>query len=341
MDATRATGVLERTVAAAAEFRGAGSGQAFARVDETYDETLAALRWLVDHDLGDDALRLACGLMPYWAARNRNAEGAAWLEVALAAPVTDRRRRARGLHDLGQLLFWQGRYVAAEQQFEEAEALARGVGDVNLIALALAGRARIALGTDLEAARRLCRTALELTESAGDSQGRSSALHVLGVAAQMAGDLAEAKQAMSQRIEAGRRAGNLALVSSEAGNLCMVERQLGNLSTAERLGREALEIDVRRGDGRSIPWKVNGLAAVAAAAGNLELAARLIGVADKTMEAAGGEWPPDELVQYNETLEILRAGLGSEELERQRTSGLAMDFNLAMEIALGRSELAE
>ena len=88
-------------------------------------------------------------------------------------------------------------------------------------------------------------------------------MHVLGVAAQMAGDLLEARDLMSQRIAIGRETGNFATVSSEAGNLSMVERQLGNLDRAEALAREALDIDCRRGDDMSVPWKVNGLAAVA------------------------------------------------------------------------------
>jgi hypothetical protein len=84
-------------------------------------------------------------------------------------------------------------------------------------------------------------------------------MHVLGVAAQMAGDCLEARELMSRRIALAREQGNIATVRSEAGNLSMVERQLGNLDEAE-----GLDIDYRREDDMAIPWKVNGLAAVAA-----------------------------------------------------------------------------
>ena len=161
------------------------------------------------------------------------------------------------------------------------------------------GLARIALRShDFDAARRLCREALAVTEGTDDPSGHSSAMHVLGVAAQMAGDFLEARAVMSQRIARARERGNLAPVSSEAGNLSMVERQLGNLDAAEALAREALDIDFRRADELSIPWKVNAMAAVAKDRGEFDRAAALLGVADATMAASGGAWPPDELVHY-------------------------------------------
>src|SRR5205814_2324324 len=129
---------------------------------------------------------------------------------------------------------------------------------------ALVGLARIALRTDPGEARRLCREALAVTEGTDDKAGRSSAMHVLGVAAQMLGDFPEAREVMSRRIADAREQGNLATISSEAGNLSMVERQLGNLDGAEALSREALDIAYRRGDEMAIPWMVNGLAAVTA-----------------------------------------------------------------------------
>jgi len=294
------------------------------------------LRWFVESRRPDQALTMASTLSPYWTATKRIEEGVSWLSASLTIPGADPVRSAQAFHDLGMLLFWQGKYEEALGHFETSEAVARAAGDVNVTALALAGQARVALRSDVEQARRLCREALELTEGASDALGRSSALHVLGVAAQMTGDLDEAKRVMSERLAIGRQTGNLPLISSEAGNLCMVERQLGNLEAAELLGREALEIDVRRRDARSIPWKVNGLAAVAAAAGEDERAARLIGVADATMEQSGGAWPPDEQVQYTETVEVLAGRLGEDEFNRLRAAGHETDVDAALAFALRR-----
>ena len=148
-------------------------------------------------------------------------------------------------------------------------------------------------------------------------------MHVLGVAAQMAGDLREAREVMSARIALGREQGNFGTISSEAGNLSMVERQLGNLDEAEALAREALEIDCRRGDELAIPWKINGLAAVAADRAQFDRAATLIGAADATMETGGGKWPPDELQHYERTTAVLTEAMDREAFEQARGVGRA------------------
>jgi hypothetical protein len=63
--------------------------------------------------------------------------------------------------------------------------------------------------------------------------GTGIPVHVLGVAAQMSGDLLEARELMTERMALARELGSYAGVASEAGNLSMVERQLGNLERAE------------------------------------------------------------------------------------------------------------
>jgi non-specific serine/threonine protein kinase len=163
-------------------------------------------------------------------------------------------------------------------------------------------------------------------------------MHVLGVAAQMGGDFKEAKDVMSRRIALAREKGDLYTISSEGGNLSMVERQLGNLEAAESLAAEALEIDFQSGNEMVIPWKVNGLAAVAAERGELDRAAALIGIADFTLEAAGGAWPPDELAQYERTVAIVTEGLGTAELDRARNAARAMTTAEAVAFALRASE---
>jgi tetratricopeptide (TPR) repeat protein len=238
------------------------------------------------------------------------------------------------LYDAGYLAFWHGDDERSSSLQQQAVALGRQTNNPTITALALAGLARIALRTDVEAARQLCREALSVTENTADRAGRSSAMHVLGVAAQMAGDLIEAREVMAQRIALGRETGNLAIVSSEAGNLSMVERQLGNLDEAEALAREALSIDYQRGDELAIPWKVNGLAAVAADRGEFGRAATLIGIADAAMAAAGGAWPPDELINYNRTVALLTERMGTAEFERVRAAGHLMEMSQAVKYAL-------
>jgi tetratricopeptide (TPR) repeat protein len=267
-------------------------------------------------------------------ATKRLEEGCACFDQVLAMPGGDDAYRGRALFDAGYLAFWKGDHERSSLLQQRALALGHQSDNPTIIALALVGLARIALRTDLEEARRLCREALAATAGTMDQAGRSSAMHVLGVTAQMAGDFQEARALMSERIALARELGNLATVSSEAGNLSMVERQLGNLEMAEALAHEALDIDYRRGDELAIPWKINGLAAVAADRGEFDRAAVLIGAADATMEAAGGAWPPDELIHYERTISVLRDALGPIAFARARAVGHSMTTSEAVDFAL-------
>ena len=180
----------------------------------------------------------------------------------------------------------------------------------------------------------LLRRALEVTQGHPDLAGRSHALHVLGVALQMSGDLEGARDVMTERIRIARETGNEFVVWVESANLSMVERQLGNLDEGARLSRTSLAIVHRQGDELAMPWVLNGLAAVLAAGGDHDRAATILGAAEAMLARAGGEWPPDERQQYEGTLAILTAALTPEELAARRARGAAMTMDEAVAYAL-------
>ena len=190
----------------------------------------------------------------------------------------------------------------------------------------IAGSARVALDSDPGTAVRLLEEALAATADLPDSEGRSSADHVLGVALQMTGDLEGTREVMRARLERARKNGHEYAVAIESANLSMVERQLGNVDAAEELSLDALRISSRSRNEIMVPWVINGLAAVTAARGRLERAAVLLGVAEALLGRAGGQWPPDEREQYERTLAIVSASLSSEPLERARAAGHAMSL---------------
>jgi non-specific serine/threonine protein kinase len=337
MDAQIAESLLKQTEVAGPALRGPDAKAVFDQFEQQYNDLLAALQWFIDQGRADESLRLGSSLVPFWMATKRLDEGFAWFERILALPGGQDAYRGRALFDAGYLAFWRGDYEQSFTLQSQAVELGRQSNSPTVTALALVGLARIALRTDVEVARRLCREALAVTEGTDDLSGRSSAMHVLGVAAQMAGDFLEAREVMSQRIALARQLGNIATISMESGNLSMVERQLGNLDAAEALAREALEIDYERGDAQAIPWKINGLAAVARDRSEFVRAAKLIGIADATMEAAGGAWPPDELVHYEHTVTTLREAMGLAEFERVRMLGYSMALRDAVDFAVGAS----
>ena len=163
---------------------------------------------------------------------------------------------------------------------------------------------------------------------------RSNALHVLGVAAQVAGELQGARGFMTQRIELARELGDLALVGTESSNLSMVERQLGNLERAEQLATESLQLEARRGDEWAIPYTVNGLAAIAVETGAFERAATLLAAAATLQERQGNAWPPDEAPHFERSRAAVTERLDRELLEQAWSAGEHMSFAQAVRYAL-------
>jgi tetratricopeptide (TPR) repeat protein len=332
MDAATA----DRLLAAAQEARAAmrsGDDAAVDRLEARYPELREAMDWNLEQGRLDQADRLAAALVPFWIATKRIDEGQAWFEGAIPEPGTDA-RRARAEYDHGYLAFFAGHYDLAETRFADARRLASVTGDADVEALALAGSARVALIADPAEAVRLLREAIGVTADLPDSDGRSSANHVLGVALQMAGDLQGARDVMTERLDHARAAGNDFVVAVESANLSMVERKLGHLDAAEALSLEALRIVRRKHDEMAIPWVINGLAAVTAAQGRLERGATLTGAAESLLEQAGGEWPADEREQYDGAVAIVKAGLAPPAFDAARATGRAMSLDEAVTYAM-------
>lgn len=334
MDALTATALLDLAEDVGPRLRGLDAKALFERLAQRHDELLVAMRWFLDEGRTDDALRLGSALAPFWTANKLLDEGSACLERALAAPGGSGALRGQAFFDQGLLVFWTGDDDRAATLHRRALEIGREIGEPTVIAQALTGLARVALRADVAAARDLCREALAVTEGTTDRLGRSNAMHVLGVAAQMAGDFTEARTFMTARIDLAEQLGNMLAVAAECGNLSMVERQLGNLDRAEELAHEALEIIYRRGDGWALPYALSGLAAVATDRGAFERAAILLGAAEAMIAAAASDWPPDERPHYERMLAALPAGMGPVAFDRARATGRAMTPPEAVTVAL-------
>ena len=334
MDATTAQALVAFAEDTTAALSGLEAKLASHRLEGRYGELLSAIQWSLDQRRTDEALRLATALATFWRVSRRLSEGLDSCERVLQSAGGDEVRRGRLGYEAGMLAFWMGNDDRASTLMQQGLEIGRRAADPTLTALALCGLARIALRTDVAKARRLCRDALDVTEGTADRAGRSSAIHVLGVAAQMAGDLEQARTFMTERIALTRAMGNYAGVSMESSNLSMVERRLGNLGQAERLAREALEIFVRREDHWAVPFALNGLAAVARDRGEFARAATLLAAADHLLHDQGAAWPPDERKHYDQTSATTQEALAPADFERAMASGRAMSAAQAVVFAL-------
>jgi tetratricopeptide (TPR) repeat protein len=200
MDAARVDRLIATAEDARAAMRRGENAAGIEAFEASYPDMREALDWLVTGGRADDAFRLSAALTQFWMSSGRVEEGIAWLEGAVAIGDGSDAGRARGLHDLGYLAFFSGGYDAAQRRFAESRELAERAGDRNIVALALAGSARVRLHDDPAAAVGLQREAMAITGDLPGSAGRSSAEHVLGVALQLAGDLEGARDVMTIRL---------------------------------------------------------------------------------------------------------------------------------------------
>ena len=335
MDVRTAESLLNLAEDASARARQPGSKAAIDSLESRYGDLVSALEWFIDQERTDDALRLANALYRFWISKQEFDEGELWFDRVLGAPGGNTSLRGKASINAGFMPFWLGQDDRAAAHFGRGLEIGRQLGDGPMISLALGGLARVALRTDVAEGRRLAGEALAVSEEAADEHGRSNALHLLGVGAQIAGDLLDARDWMTKRLALVRATGNEFLIASEASNLSMVERQLGNLDSAEALAREALQICGRIGDEFTRPFAISGLAAIATERREFDRAATLVGVAEAIMEAQHMAWPPDERPHYERMLAVLPDAMGSDEFDRARAVGRSMTSNEASNLALG------
>ena len=337
MNSTKAISLLELAEQMSSSLGGPTAAESLEHLDARSGEMQTAIAWFVDARRTNEALRLAIALYRFWIRKRRFEDGDRSFRRVLESRAGDECLRARGFINAGFMPFWMGDDDRARSLFSEGLELARQLGDAPLISQALGGLARVTLRTDVPGARRLAREALKVSDAAGDDAGRSNALHLLGVGAQTAGDLVEAREWMTQRLALVRSQGIEFLVASEASNLSMVERQLGNLGAAEELAREALELGMRIGDEFTKPFAIAGLAAIATERGDGERAATLLGAVEAMMEAQKMEWPPDERPHYEHMLAALPNAMGTAQFERARMTGRSMPSAEAVALALAKA----
>ena len=223
MDQSTAASLLELAERAREGMRGHDRSAAIDELEPHYPDLLAALDWWHTREQTVDADRLATALVPFWMATQRIGDGDRWFAQALPDEIDDP-RRARAVYDHGYLVFWAGRYELAAERFEQARALAAD-RDPTVVALALAGSARVALDTDPREAVRILRDGLAVTDGTDDVEGRSSVTHVLGVALQMSGDLEGARDVMSERLATARASPDRAAVRRSRRRALINERR--------------------------------------------------------------------------------------------------------------------
>jgi predicted ATPase/DNA-binding SARP family transcriptional activator len=251
------------------------------------DNLRAALRWSTGVGDSDLSLRLAMACAPVFWYLNP-AEGRRWLELTLRARSrrTSPELRADALYRLGYLANDGGDHAAAAHYLRQSVAESRACGDRRLLAEALI---ELSSATWAEApesiaeARALVEEAHGIYEALADLEGIALALRQLGELNREAGDLRAARRLLERALSMQPIERVAAAIVHALGDVALDEHNFGR---AESCYRESLtRVMWDSGNERYAAYALAGLAAVAAARGDLQKAGRLWGAVERIEES--------------------------------------------------------
>ena len=349
---------------------GVGHRAHLAELDAAIDDFHAALGWAVRRPGGHEALRLCAGLAWYWLARDSHGEALRWSEQALSLPSADADAvlRARVLCLAGACLWGLGRAGEQPPILAEAEALARSHADPVQLARLLESRAVFASGvgqfdvadTYAEEALSLAGTddwtcamaarasvlaappgallheradrAVALLERAGNHFHLASMLASAAYGALGEGNAAAAMAYIERAVPIARELDNPHMWMLVRGNAAMAALLAGDVEAARSAFRDELRLSRELGFLPFVFEGLRGLAAIAAADGDPDRAARLCGAAERHRHDQPDDAPQAQLDAT--FLDAARARCGADAWEAAFRDGAELSVGDAIGYAL-------
>jgi predicted ATPase/DNA-binding SARP family transcriptional activator len=316
--------------------KGPGQARWFARLDADAENLRAATAWALADGDTDTALRLAGGIVRFWAARGALTERRELLATALAAGAGSPGPRLDALHAAGVMAAEAGDFEAAGIHFGTALDLARAVSDRARIARLESNLGTLAMyaGDHEQAVRRYERGA-DISRELGDPFGLSLVIQNLAIAYDGVGRRERAIALLEESVELARRAGDSAHTASALRTLARV--LLAGEADRERamaLIRESLTHSISLGDRPGMIECLETVAGEAGRSGDVRTGALLVGAAEAARAAAGAIRQPDETAWVEATTASLRVALGGEAFETALADGAALPLEDAVERAL-------
>ena len=367
----RAFAALARGIAP--QMFGPGEQVSLERLEADHDNLRAALGWLVERGHGAEALKLVGSLWWLWFSHGHLAEGSSWVERALALDGQPSRERVRALRAGSHLAWWQGNYAAADDYNVELEQCAAAIDDAWGLAWAPMGQGAVELFSDPRNALALFEDSRRRFEELGRHWEAGYALQVIGGAWWFGGEEQAALKAFEEAVEiferlehrsvlasvqrsaglmaarCGQPGRGLALcraalvtstaIDDRAGNaqalnfLAAISREQGDLETALARYADALSDAHEVGELWATCWALDGIAGLACAAGEDELAVRLFACSGRLAKRAGIQQFPTERRLRESDIGTLRARLG-DDFDRAYTEGELLRLREAVASAL-------
>jgi non-specific serine/threonine protein kinase len=303
-------------------------------LDAEYDNCRAVLELesLNDAEL---RLRLAVALLDYWQFRGRFAEARLWLTLLTEAAREKTVSLGRAWARLGYVEWAQADLPAATRHCRRGLALAKRLGDPKGVVEALEQLAQISLDlNDFPGARRRLESAVETARALDDSALMAACLRRLGQLALMEERWDDANSLLTRAVDLARKVDDAEIAAVAAIVLGRLHIRQGRHDLAEGVLAEGLAELRDHGAPRQIAHLLESLAAVAAAVGDDERAARLAGAAAAIFEAAGAG-RPDTTLFHAPVVEAWRSAVATKQGKRAWSEGHRMSSRAAIDYALG------
>ncbi len=255
----------------------------YGKVARNHDNIRAALDWLCESGLTEEALQLGAAMAFYWTAFGYRDEGRARLRAILNLPRNgeDDPVIADVLLRLGSMEWAQGDAEASRESCSRAHEIYRKLGNGRGIAAALLNLGSAALSLDrTEEARRLFEDAITASRLVGRPSTLAHALLGLGELQRHVGEFQKAEETYGLAREAAVEAGDSvieALCTADLGTLAL---QRGDCDAARDLLCSALDVEPLGATDWLVCLLLPTVAGIELAQGRPERSAVLLGAAE-------------------------------------------------------------
>jgi tetratricopeptide (TPR) repeat protein len=290
IDATRdrhAAVFLRWAEAASPDVHSRDPTAALRRLEADHDNLRAALERSLARGRAEDAARLLWPLWALWWTRGHFAEGRRWSQRVLdrRGDLTDG-SLGRALTVSGVMGYGLGRYAELPPPLEEALTLLLRIGDRHGAAVAMSalGLALFRIG-EIERGERLLEEAAGRLRAVGDDGRAAQILTLLGVIPFNRGDYRLALARFEEGLELARACADPRALCVSLFDIGLAKHALGDLDAAGAAYREGLIVARELGEPSFAAHLVEGMAGLAASAGDRARAARLFGGARAELAA--------------------------------------------------------
>ncbi|HJU37867.1 MAG TPA: BTAD domain-containing putative transcriptional regulator [Gaiellaceae bacterium] len=279
------------------------------RLEAEHANIRAALAWAIGAH-SELALRLASALRVFWEVRGHFAEGARWLDEALArGPDAEPELRLQAVSVSGGIAFRRGDLDRADERFAVQLALARELRDDHWIARGLSDVGTVAAArNDLDGASALLEESAELFRKIDELARLGIVLANLGHIAGERGDYARAIEVTEEALSL--ESGNKPRTAISLYNLGSYYLEDGDLQRSRETLERCVTLTLELGYKEVMAYVLASYMRICLLEGEAVRAAHLAGIADRLLADAGVLLQPGEQALFEEAKARAEQGLG-------------------------------